>query len=277
MERTGDYNLLTTGQIIKGVAGRYEVLSDGIVHTCLPRGIFRKTGEVPLVGDIVDFENGVIHRLHKRNNQLRRPLVANVELCIIVMATAQPAFHPRLLDNFLLLAEYEDLDILICINKAELHPDLDISAFCYYPKIFTSVTTGQGLDELRRHMSGRLCLFAGPSGVGKSSLINALNPELNLQTGLLSQKLARGKHTTRHTEIFSVGDARVFDTPGFTALDISHIKKDEIARLFAEFRPFSCKFTNCRHISEQDCEIKRKVAEGVIPAKRYAAYVEMIC
>jgi len=278
------------GIITKGVAGAYTVLADGIPYVCNARGVFRNRNTAPLVGDYVTIsvtdqnkKIGTLHTISKRKNELIRPPVANIDQVIITVATAQPAFNAGLLDRFLAMAEYEDIPILICVNKADLG-DHDDSFAPYikagYPLVYTSVFENKGLTNLRAHMAGKTNVFAGPSGVGKSSLINALMPKLELETGDLSKKLGRGKHTTRHSEIFSlggVGDGYCVDTPGFSSLEIDAIPKNKLGLLFREFAEYSgdCKFADCMHNREIDCAVKGQLGQGISHA-RYDSYLKML-
>jgi len=301
------------GLITKGVGGSYTVQTDDGSYTCSARGVFRNRSTTPLVGDNVvisvtdeDKKIATLHTIKPLENQLRRPPAANIGQVVITVATAQPAFHAGLLDLFLLLGEHEDIPIIICVNKSDLGKESsrgkDDGFTPYiqagYPLVYTCATTGQGLDDLRAKMAGKINLLAGPSGVGKSSIINALAPGLNLETGSLSAKLDRGKHTTRHTEIFPLGDipnmsipptsphdknatpthpGYCFDTSGFTSLDIAHIQKNGLAPLFREFRPFidQCRFSNCLHHRETDCAVKAQVGITIHQA-RYDSYVKLL-
>ena len=277
-----------TGRITKGVGGIYTVFADGIYYKCTPRGVFRNTGETPLVGDLVriavtseEKKEASLHTILPRKNCLTRPPAANIGQVIITVCEKNPLFNQGLLDRFLLLAADADLDILICVNKSSKEQELfEPYKLAGYDLVFTDALSGFGLPQLKRHMAGNLNLFAGASGVGKSSLINAINPGLNLETGVLSKKTSRGKHTTRHTEIFPLGqgeeDGFCFDTPGFTSLDFSHIKKDNLSQLFREFLPYNhvCKFTNCKHIKEIGCAVKAQVGK-TIHSLRYESYVKI--
>jgi ribosome biogenesis GTPase len=279
------------GIITKGVGGAYTVFADGTLYVCNARGIFRNMKMTPLIGDAVVIsvtdENkkiGTIHTIRPRKNELLRPPVANTDQVIITVATAQPAFNAGLLDRFLVLAEYEDIPILICANKLDIKKRDDSFApyiQAGYPLVCTSAVTLEGLDDLRAHMAGKINVFAGPSGVGKSSLINALSPKLELETGELSTKLARGKHTTRHSEIFPLSDNPAdgfcVDTPGFTSLDTDTIPKNKLCLLFPEFAPFAqeCKFNNCMHLREKDCAVKEQVGKKIHPM-RYDSYVKLM-
>jgi ribosome biogenesis GTPase len=210
--------------------------------------------------------------------------VANISQAIITVATTHPPFNAGLLDRFLLMVEHERIPVVICVNKVDLSPTLPENFNIYkdagYKIVYVGAISGVGIEDLRREMAGKVNLFAGPSGVGKSSLINAISPGSKLETGELSAKLGRGKHTTRHTEIFPLGenpeDGYCFDTPGFTSLDISHIQKSELASLFREFRPFAndCKFKNCLHIHEKDCAVKEQLGKAIHPT-RYESYIKL--
>jgi len=279
------------GIIIKGVGGAYTVLADGENYICNARGVFRNKNTTPFIGDGViisvtneDKKIGTLHTIKPRKNKLRRPPVVNIDQVIITVATAQPAFNAGLLDRFLVLAEYEKIPVLICVNKADIiHADESFAPYIQagYPLVYTVAMEGRGLDGLRKHMAGKINVFAGPSGVGKSSLINALLPKLKLETGVLSAKLDRGKHTTRHSEIFALGespaDGYCVDTPGFTSLDVDNIPKRELAGLFIEFAQFSneCRFADCLHHHEIDCAVKEQVGEKV-SRLRYESYVKML-
>ena len=275
-----------TGRIIKGVAGSYHVLVGNKVYNCTPRGVFRKRDLTPLVGDNVEItatgeDIGTLHTVLPRKNELRRPPVANIDQVIITIATTQPAFNAGLLDRFLVLAEYANIPAVICVNKNDLTTDTkEFAPYRHYPIVYTSTVQDTGLDNLRGIMADKLNVLAGPSGVGKSSLINALAPGFQLETGGLSTKLGRGKHTTRHSEIFALGkspeDGYCVDTPGFTSLDVTEITKVELAGLFPEFLEYAgeCKFNNCIHLKESNCAVKNAVGDK-IPTVRYEGYVKL--
>ena len=281
-----------TGIIVKGVGGAYEVQCDSGRYTCTPRGIFRNRNTTPMVGDKVGIAItnpekmlGTLHTILPRDNQLIRPAVANIGQVVITVTLAQPSFNPGLLDRFIVLAGYQNIPVLICINKADMHPPTPGEFAPYvaagYPLVYTSTLTPEGIAPLRQHMAGKTNVFAGPSGVGKSSIINALLPQLALETGGLSTKLDRGKHTTRHSEIFALGqgveDGFCVDTPGFTSLDIAHIDKQELGHLFLEFEDLipECKFNNCLHHQEKNCAVKDAVG-GAISPLRYDSYIKML-
>jgi ribosome biogenesis GTPase len=276
------------GIIIKGIGGFYYVKQGGTVVECKARGRFRNQSIVPLVGDIVDaiYKDGgwVIDSIKPRSTELIRPPIANVNHVVVVFSSKRPEPNFNLLDRFLLMAEYTGLDITICINKIDLSvkPEMDIMSQPYrdagYNVVYSSTKSGEGIEALRTILMGRITVFAGPSGVGKSSILNALHPSFSMKTGELSSKLDRGKHTTRHTELLELdGGGFVADTPGFSSIDISHITKEELEVLFPEFSDLinKCHFQGCSHISEPDCAIKKAVLDKKINENRYKTYIEM--
>jgi len=279
-----------SGIIIKGVAGTYTIRCDDGLYKCRARGVFRNKNITPLVGDtckilISDSKKklGTIDAIAARSNELKRPPVANIDQAIITIASKEPEFHPGLLDRFLIMAAHEHIPAIICVNKTDLaiSDAFKIYQDAGYVVLFTSTYAGHGLDELKMHMRGKINVLAGPSGVGKSSLLNALAAHLDLETGDLSQKLARGKHTTRHTEIFMLtddpADGYCVDTPGFTSLDIFSFNKSDIQMGFQEFNEFrqTCRFKNCMHHKEIDCGVKEQVGKTIHPS-RYESYIKLL-
>jgi len=271
-----------TGLITKGVGGEYTVVCEDEVYICTALGVFRNRNITPFVGDhvTIDTSKKAITSIKPRKNVLRRPPVANIDQVIVTMAAAEPAFHAGLLDRFLVLAAYENVPAVICINKCDL---LKNSDFCKpyiqagYPVIKVSATKNLGLDELMSIMEGKLNVFAGPSGVGKSSLINGLVPGATMEIGDISARLRRGKHTTRHAEILKLGAGFCVDTPGFSSLETDDIPIETLATLFIEFEPYLglCKFSNCLHETERDCAIKEQVGKTIHPL-RYESYLGFI-
>lgn len=277
------------GTIVKGIGGFYYVETAKGLYQCRARGIFRKEGMTPYVGDRVEIEpqddkEAVITRIFPRRNQFIRPPVANVDCLIITAALKKPEINLYIIDKFLVMAEYQHTDIGICLNKIDLAEPDEINAFRkiyedIYPVICVSGKTGEGLDELQKFLNGRKCAFAGPSGVGKSTLLNHLQATVMVETGEISEKSQRGKHTTRHVELFQLADgSMIFDTPGFTSFEVLEAEEQELAFLYPEMAPFigQCKYHNCRHISEPDCEVRSAVIRGTIHMSRYDSYCKQI-
>jgi ribosome biogenesis GTPase len=281
------------GKIIKGISGFYYVYTaeHGTVYECHAKGIFRKKQIKPLIGDDVEIEvidesteTGNITDIMPRRNTLLRPAVANVDQAVIIFAVRYPDPSFNLLDRFLIRMEREKLPCIICFNKEDIAERSQLDDLkkaygtCGYKVIFLSARSGDGFEELREILAGRTSTVAGPSGVGKSSVINRLCPEANMETGEISRKIERGKNTTRHSEIFALGEnTYIIDTPGFTSLDINDITKDELVSYYPEFAEFSdsCRFRGCAHMSEPDCAVKAAVQEGRISTVRYDNYREL--
>lgn len=258
--------------------------SSGVIQT-RGRGLFRKSGTVLKVGDEVDFEiledgDGVITKIHPRKNSFDRPPVANVELFIIAAAFTKPRPNFTIIDKFLIMAESKGIPLLIVFNKSDLESEeqkLEILSRYQnvYPVLSLSAKTGEGISELKEAVRGKKVAFAGPSGVGKSSLTNILCPGAKMETGRISNKTSRGRHTTRHVEIFAMpSGGKLFDTPGFSSLDLHDVKPQDLDFFFPEFRSYMefCRFDDCSHIHEPDCAVIRAVSEGKINRKRYESY-----
>ena len=277
------------GKIIKGIAGFYYVHVEGHgVYECKAKGIFRKEHVKPLVGDDVDVDVldekeklGNIRRILPRKSALIRPAVANVDQALILFAIVKPDPNFNLLDRFLIRMERQNLPTIICFNKQDIatseEKDSLRSAYesCGYQVLFISVLENEGVESVRKLLFGKTTTLAGPSGVGKSSLINKLSPMANMETGAISEKIERGRHTTRHSEIIALGEETyIVDTPGFTSLDISEITKVELGGYYPEFLQYepACKFRGCAHMSEPSCGVKEAVETGKISRVRYENY-----
>ena len=276
-----------TGRIIRGVGGLYYVAASDHVYECSARGRFRKAKIVPTVGDFVEFtvldeaaKKGALDKIEKRKNSLVRPRVTNIDTAVITFAAASPDINMDLLDRFLILAETQNIpNIVICINKSDLADEDARNDFIriygsIYTVVYVSATESLGIDELRKAVKG-VTVFAGPSGVGKSSLINELIPHSNRQTGEISRKIERGKHTTRQVELIHMeGDVYIVDSPGFTSLSLDFIDAGDIQHYFREFEPYigKCYFTDCAHIAEPGCVVKEHIGEG-ISQERYDRFV----
>ena len=279
------------GRIVKGIAGFYYVQAENeIQYECKAKGIFRKDHKKPLVGDEVQIEildeeekKGSIIELLPRKSELFRPAVANIDQAVIVFACREPEANFNLLDRFLVLMEKRDMPVILCFTKADLAAPgfiqevLDTYGPAGYPVCFTDChdPNGEGYQKLTALLNGKVTSFAGPSGVGKSTLVNHFCPEAGMDTGAVSEKIKRGKHTTRHSEIFYLGHQTfLFDTPGFSSLDVLSLEKEELELLFPEFAPYlgHCRFTGCSHISEPSCAVKEAVEAGKISQKRYESY-----
>lgn len=277
------------GKIIKGIAGFYYVYVEGHgTYECKAKGIFRKDHVKPLVGDDVVMDVldesemlGNISEILPRRSALIRPAVANVDQAMIIFAIVKPNPNFNLLDRFLIRMERQNLPTIICFNKQDIASAQEKEALrqsyetCGYHVLFISALENEGLEQVRDLLSGKTTTVAGPSGVGKSSLINKLAPKANMETGEISAKIERGKHTTRHSEIIALGEETyIVDTPGFTSLDISEITKEELGQYYPEFVQYEpyCKFSCCAHISEPSCGVKQAVAAGKISTVRYENY-----
>ncbi len=276
------------GKIIKGIAGFYYV-HDGreMVYQCRAKGIFRNRKVKPLVGDDVDFsilheadQEGNINEILPRKNALPRPAVANVDQALVVFATQEPKPNINLLDRFLVMMEQSGVPVMICFNKADLCAEEQLSHYreiyekTGYPLHLLSAKTGEGMAELRCLLQGKTTVLAGPSGVGKSSLTNEIQPTVQMETGMVSEKIKRGKHTTRHSQlIFVKENTYLMDTPGFSSLYLD-MEPEELKDYFPEFAPFTdgCRFTGCVHMGERVCGVKEGVSTGEIHPSRYENY-----
>ena len=280
------------GKIVKGIAGFYyvHVVEFGI-YECKAKGIFRKEKQKPLVGDQVEIDilseeerTGNIVRILPRKNELIRPAVANVDQALVVFAVTKPSPHFHLLDRFLVMMESQGIPVILCFNKKDLAGNDEIENLkeiyrkSGYPVIFTSAKKDENLDEILAILKGKTTTIAGPSGVGKSSLINRLQSGVKMETGDISKKIDRGKHTTRHSELICINeDSYIMDTPGFSSLYVNDFEKEELKYYFPEFEEYEgcCKYTGCTHVHEPGCAVKEALEEGNIHRSRYDNYVGM--
>lgn len=275
------------GLIVKGIGGFYYVDTGSEIIEAKGRGIFKKDGITLAVGDRVELEiideaekKGVINSIYPRKNQFIRPPIVNVDTFVVVFAASKPKPNLVLVDKFLVMAEMHGVEAVICINKSDLvsRDELDEYRNVYdgiYPVIAVSARTGEGMDELKKAISGKTAAFAGPSGVGKSTITNALVPHANMETGSISEKTKRGRHTTRHAEIFKAeGGGRIFDTPGFTSFEIMEADEDSLMHYYPDIEHFSgdCYYDNCRHLKEPQCAVREALKEGKIHRLRYESY-----
>lgn len=275
--------MIKKGRIVKSLAGFYSVAADGEIHQTRARGNFRKKGMKPVVGDFVEFsiaENseGYLLKVTDRKNELIRPAIANIDQAVIVMSTVNPDFSLNLLDRFLVFLEHKKIKPLIYISKMDLLTDWSkMETFKEdYEKIGYPIFFA--FDELVKSLNGKVTVFMGQTGVGKTTLLNQIAPEMNLATGEISQKLGRGRHTTRHVELFEVAGGLIADTPGFSSLDYEVRRTPELNVAFPEINHISqsCKFRECTHTHEPDCAVKRAVAMHKILQSRYENYLQLL-
>lgn len=278
------------GKIIKGIAGFYYIHTEKTgIYECKAKGIFRNQKVKPLVGDNVEIEvldeekkTGNIEKILPRANQLVRPAVSNIDQALVIFAAAKPEPNFNLLDRFLVSMAREGVDTVICFNKIDAADEEKIDKLQKIYEntenrlLFISVKEDSGIEKIREVLRGKTTVLAGPSGVGKSSLINRLKPEAQMETGSISEKIERGRHTTRHSELFFLEDhTYIMDTPGFSSLYLGEMGEEELSQYFNEFTPYEelCRFGGCAHIHEPDCGVKDALAAGKISQVRYDNYV----
>lgn len=279
-----------TGTIIKALSGFYyvDVGAEQEPITCRGRGKLRHQKITPLVGDhvaitVTEDGTGMVDEVLTRSNQFQRPMVANMDQLVILASGAIPVTDPFLIDRMVSLAEYKGCQPIICFNKCDLEPAtqlVELYQKAGFQSFAISAQTGEGLEQLLGVLDGKISAFTGNSGVGKSSVLNALCPQFGLKVGQVSEKLGRGRHTTRHVELFRVGGGLVADTPGFSAFDVEQmelIPKEELANTFREFRPYleQCRFVGCAHVKERGCAVREAVDNGAIAPSRYQSYVRL--
>ena len=280
---------MSRGRIEKALSGFYYVNTGGETLQCRARGKFRREGLSPLVGDWVQVRElgngeGFVEAVEERRNQFARPAAANIDQLVILASAAIPVTEPYLIDRIASIAALKGCQVLLCLNKCDLDSAdelYDIYSRSAIPVLRISAVTGQGLDALRTAIRGKLNAFTGNSGVGKSSVLNALLPSLDLPVGEVSKALGRGRHTTRHVELFALGeDTYIIDTPGFSSFDTAEMDlalKQHLPETFPEFAPYvdDCRFTGCTHTKEKGCRVLQAVKEGLIPASRHRSYVRL--
>ena len=277
-----------TGRIIRSISGFYDVRVGDKTVSCRARGILRKEGCSPLTGDMVRLSvergKGMVEKVLPRKNSFIRPAVANVDALVVFAANVNPVTEPFLIDRVAAIAGDQDVPVYLCVNKCDLDPAVDLVGIytkAGFPVICTSAETGEGVDELRNLIRGKLTAFTGNSGVGKSSILNALCPELALPTGEVSEKLGRGRHTTRHVELYDLGEETyVADTPGFSSFDTDQmdvILKENLQYAFPDFGPYigQCQFRDCSHRKEPGCAVTKALADGYIGESRYDSYLKL--
>ena len=279
---------VSTGRIIRSLSGFYEVRTPEGTVTCRARGSLRRLGESPLTGDLVEISmekgKGMVEKILPRQNQFVRPAVSNVDALVVFAANTNPVTEPFLIDRVAAIAGDQEVEVILCVNKCDIDPAEDLIRIytnAGFRVIAASAETGEGVEDLRDAIRGKLTAFTGNSGVGKSSILNRLSPELNLPTGEVSEKLGRGRHTTRHVELFDLGEETyVADTPGFSSFDTDQmdvILKENLQYAFPDFEAHigSCQFHDCTHRKEPGCAVRKALETGEIEPTRYDSYLRL--
>lgn len=276
------------GIIIKGIGGFYYIKTDEGIIECKARGKFRYNSLKPMVGDRVTIKvengKGVIEDIHERSSELIRPTVANVTQAFVVFAIKNPDINLDLLNRFLTLCEYNDIHAVVCLNKEDLCTEeekenlKELINDIGYEVLFINAKEGKGFDALKERLEHKITVLCGPSGAGKSTLLNSFIDREHMETGSVSEKIGRGKHTTRHSELIDVDNGYLVDTPGFTTLDVTFIDRDSLKYCFPEFNDYNnlCKFNGCNHYKEPKCAVKEAVEEGKINKLRYEFYIKTL-
>lgn len=278
----------TVGRIVRSISGFYDVRTADAIVTCRARGILRREGNSPLTGDMVEISvekgKGMVERILPRRNRFVRPAVANVDALVVFAANVNPVTEPFLIDRVAAIAGDQEVPVYLCVNKCDLDPAESLTGIyrrAGFPVICTSAETGEGIEELRALLTGKLTAFTGNSGVGKSSVLNRLCPELSLATGEVSEKLGRGRHTTRHVELYALDDETyVADTPGFSSFDTDQMDillKENLQYAFPDFAPLlgQCQFHDCSHRREPGCAVRVAVESGRVEPSRYDSYLRL--
>ncbi len=277
-----------TGRIVRSLSGFYDVQTEAGIITCRARGILRKQHVTPLTGDMVEITvekgKGMVETVLPRKNSFVRPAVANLNAMVIFAANVNPVTEPYLIDRVAAIAGDQEVPVYLCVNKCDLDPAEELVRIYTHagiPVLCTSAETGEGIEEMRALLKGKLVAFTGNSGVGKSSILNRLCPELNLPTGEVSEKLGRGRHTTRHVELYSLGeDTYIADTPGFSSFDTDQMEvilKENLQYAFPDFGKYigACRFDDCTHRKEPDCAVRAALEAGEIEKSRYDSYLRL--
>ena len=276
------------GRIVRSISGFYDVQTDEKIITCRARGILRRGGDSPLTGDMVEITvekgKGMVEKILPRKNKFVRPAVANIDALVVFAANVNPVTEPFLIDRVAAIAGDQEVPVYLCVNKCDLDPAMDLVRIyenAGFPVIRTSAETGEGVEKLRQLLQGKLTAFTGNSGVGKSSILNRLAPELKLATGEVSEKLGRGRHTTRHVELYRLGEnTYVADTPGFSSFDTDQMEvilKENLQYSFPDFGKYigKCRFDDCSHRKEPDCAVRTAFENGEIEKSRYDSYLKL--
>ena len=277
-----------TGRILRSLSGFYDVQTDSGIISCRGRGHLRRGGDSPLTGDLVEISiergKGMVETILPRKNSFVRPAVANIDALVVFAANTNPVTEPFLIDRVAAIAGDQEVPVVLCINKCDLDPAIDLNRIyrnAGFSVVAASAQTGEGVDELRQMIWGKLTAFTGNSGVGKSSILNRLCPQLRLPVGEVSEKLGRGRHTTRHVELYKLGeDTYVADTPGFSSFDTDQMEvilKENLQFAFPDFGRYigTCQFHDCSHRKEPGCAVTKAVGEGLIEPTRYDSYLKL--